>query len=42
LVVPVSVDLDAVLDAISRLTDDLGIALHVEDLTDDTDDGRGD
>jgi glycine cleavage system regulatory protein len=42
LVVPVSVDLDAVLDAISRLTDDLGIALHIEDLTDDADDQRDD
>jgi glycine cleavage system regulatory protein len=38
LVVPVSVDLDAVLDAVGRLTDDLGIALHIEDLTDDADD----
>jgi glycine cleavage system regulatory protein len=35
LVVPVGVDLDAVLDAISALTDDLGIALHIEDLTDE-------
>jgi glycine cleavage system regulatory protein len=38
LVVPVSVDLDAVLDAIGSLTDSLGIALHVEDLTEDGDD----
>ena len=38
LVVPVAVDLDAVLDAISTLTADLGIDLHVEDLTDGADD----
>jgi glycine cleavage system regulatory protein len=37
LVVPVSVDLDAVLDAIGALADDLGVALHVEDLTGDSD-----
>jgi glycine cleavage system regulatory protein len=37
LVVPVSVDLDAVLEAVGSLTDELGIALHVEDLTDDAD-----
>jgi glycine cleavage system regulatory protein len=35
LTVPVTVDLDAVLDAIGKLTDALGIALHVEDLTSD-------
>lgn len=32
--VPIVVDLDAVLDAVGTLTDNLGIALHVEDLTD--------
>lgn len=37
LVVPIAVDLDAVLDAISTLTDNLGIALHIEDLTGDAD-----
>jgi glycine cleavage system regulatory protein len=40
LVVPVAVDLDGVLDAINKVTDNLGIALHVEDLTDDADDER--
>ncbi|MFZ4720548.1 MAG: glycine cleavage system protein R [Ilumatobacteraceae bacterium] len=35
LVVPVGVDLDAVLDAITTLTASLGINLHVEDLTGD-------
>ncbi len=36
--VPTAVDLDAVLESIGNLTDNLGIALHVEDLTgDDTD-----
>ena len=35
LTVPVAVDLDAVLDSIGKLTDALGIALHVEDLTSD-------
>lgn len=38
LVVPESVDLDAVLDAVSTLAGNLGIALHVEDLTGDADD----
>jgi glycine cleavage system regulatory protein len=38
LVVPASVDLDAVLDAIGSLAKTLGIALHVEDLTDDAED----
>ncbi|MEN9647000.1 MAG: hypothetical protein RL238_3669 [Actinomycetota bacterium] len=38
LVIPVSVDLDAALDAITALTGELGIDLHVEDLTDDSDD----
>ena len=38
LVVPESVDLDAVLDAISTLAGNLGIDLHVEDLTGDADD----
>jgi glycine cleavage system regulatory protein len=37
LVVPSEVDLDAVLDAITSLTESLGIDLHVEDLTDDAD-----
>jgi glycine cleavage system regulatory protein len=37
LVVPLDVDLDAVIDAISSLADSLDIALHVEDLTGDTD-----
>lgn len=35
LVLPPEVDLDAVLEAINTLTDDIGIALHIEDLTDD-------
>lgn len=35
--VPFAVDLDAVLEAIGQLTDNLGIALHVEDLTGDAD-----
>lgn len=38
LMVPVAVDLDAVLDAIGKLADNLGIALHVEDLTGGADD----
>lgn len=37
LVVPSDVDLDAVLDAITSLTESLGIDLHVEDLTGDAD-----
>ncbi len=37
LVVPESVDLDAVLDAISTVAQNLGIDLHVEDLTGDAD-----
>jgi glycine cleavage system regulatory protein len=37
LVVPSEVDLDAVLDAITSLTESLGIDLHVEDLTGDAD-----
>ncbi len=35
--VPITVDLDAVLDAVGKLTDNLGAALHVEDLTGDDD-----
>ncbi len=38
LVVPLDVDLDAVLDAVGKLTDDLGVELHVADLTGDADD----
>jgi glycine cleavage system regulatory protein len=38
LVVPADVDLDAVLDAVTTLAGNLGIDLHVEDLTGDTDD----
>ncbi|MEQ1701418.1 MAG: ACT domain-containing protein [Ilumatobacteraceae bacterium] len=33
LTVPLSVDLDAVLESVGHLTDNLGIALHVEDVT---------
>lgn len=35
LTVPLVVELDAVLESIGKLTDNLGIALHVEDITDD-------
>lgn len=35
LVVPLDVDIDAVLDAVGTVTHDLGIELHVEDLTGD-------
>ena len=38
LVVPLDVDIDAVLDAVGAVTRDLGIELHVEDLTGDTSD----
>ena len=37
LVVPLSVDLDAVIEALEHVTDNLGIALHVEDLSDNAD-----
>ena len=37
LVVPTEVNLDAVLDAVTTLTESLGIDLHVEDLTGDAD-----
>lgn len=33
--VPLDVDLDAVIEALEHVTDALGIALHVEDVTDD-------
>jgi glycine cleavage system regulatory protein len=37
LVVPLDVDIDAVLDAVGAVTHELGIELHVEDLTGDAD-----
>jgi len=37
LTVPFTVDLDEVLEALGHLTDNLGIALHVEDLTGEPD-----
>jgi glycine cleavage system regulatory protein len=38
LAVPFDVDLDAVLDAVTKVSESLGINLHVEDLTDVADD----
>lgn len=37
LVVPAAVDLDAALDAVSTLAEQLDVHLHIEDLTDDAD-----